>query len=90
MAATSVSVTVLHSLLQCHSTGCWPLLPSYSELLISLARNYSYTSAICHQWEVHRLSEHAESRHTACKVPCNSKKISKHEFQALSQEKRSE
>ena len=21
----------------------------------------NYTSAICHQWEVHRLSEHAES-----------------------------
>ena len=22
--------------------------------------NYNYTSAICHQWEVHRLSEHAD------------------------------
>ena len=57
MAATSVSVTVLHVLLQCHFTGCWPLLPSYSELLIFIG---NYTSAICHQWEVHRLSEHAD------------------------------
>ena len=56
--------------------------------------NYSYTSAICHQWEVHRLSEHADRLSLgilhAKYVPCNSKKISKHEFQALSQEKRSE
>ena len=56
MAATSVSVTVLHSLLQYHFTGCWPLLPSYSELLISLA-----TTAICHQWRsAQALSVHAD------------------------------
>ena len=60
MAATSVSVTVLHSLLQCHFTGCWPLiLPAHTFRAADFIGNY--TSAICHQiWEVHRLSVHAE------------------------------
>ena len=36
MVATSVSVTALQSLLQCHFTGCWPLLPARLELPIAL------------------------------------------------------
>ena len=45
--------------------------------------HYTHLPLVCNQWEVHRLSEHADrlsrrTRHTACKIPCNSKKISKY------------
>ena len=57
MAATSVSVTVLHSLLA--------TVPFHRLLALNTARAAdfigNYTSAICHQiWEVHRLSVHAD------------------------------
>ena len=82
MAATSVSVTVLHSLL---ATVPFHRLLALNTACIFRAADFigNYTSAICHQiWEVHRLSVHADRlscsiRHklTACKVPCNSKKL---------------
>ncbi len=80
MAATSVSVTVLHSLLQCHFTGCWPInycLHILSELLISLATihlpfviKYGKCTGSLYMLSCHKL--------TACKIPYNSKNISKH------------
>ena len=58
MAATSVSVTVA-------LTTTVPfnrLLRAITAFIIRAADFIgNYTSAICHQWEVHRLSEHAES-----------------------------
>ena len=53
MVATSVSVTALHSLLQCHLTDCRPLLPACLELPISLETthlsfviNWKYTGSL--------------------------------------------
>ena len=50
----------------------------------------NYTSTICHQWEVHRLSEHADRLSLGILHAKYLVIPSKHEFQALSQEKRSE
>ena len=58
MVATSVSVTALQSLLQCYFTGCWPLLYTCTFRAADFIGNY--TSAICHQLEVQRLSAHAD------------------------------